>query len=113
MPGVSAETHDARGVLARLSDVIRQVVSQAGVRDAARATLALRHRRVLAHQHGADQGPAVHLPLLLRRTGETRKRENKSEACVGEKKQKQKPNPSRRHGSPADASFLISMGVIA
>lgn len=64
MPGVSAEAHDACRVLARLSDVVRQVVSQAGVCNAAWATLALRHRRVLAHQHGADQGPAVHLPLL-------------------------------------------------
>lgn len=63
MPCVSAEAGDAGGVLACLPDVIRQVVSQAGVCDAARATLALRHRRVLAHQHGANQRPAVHLPL--------------------------------------------------
>lgn len=68
MPCVPAEAEDACGVLARLPDVIRQVVGQAGVCDAARATLALRHRRVLTHQHGANQRPAVHLPLLHRHT---------------------------------------------
>lgn len=79
MPGVSAETHDACRVLARLSDVVRQVVSQAGVCNAAWATLALRHRCVLAHQHGADQGPAVHLPLLQRGEGS----EGVKPKCVG------------------------------
>lgn len=64
MPRVPAEAGDARGVLARLPDVVRQVVSQAGVCDTARATLALRHCCVLAHQHGANQGPAVYFPLL-------------------------------------------------
>ena len=64
MPCVSAEADGTSGVLTRLSDVIRQVVGQTGVCDAARATLALRHCRVLAHQHGANQRPAVHLPFL-------------------------------------------------
>ena len=64
MPCVPAQADGTCGVLTRLPDVVRQVVCQAGVCDAARATLALRHRRVLAHQHGADQRPAVHLPLL-------------------------------------------------
>ena len=64
VPRVPAEAGDARGVQARLPDVVRQVVGQAGVSDAARAALALGHRRVLARQHGANQRPAVDLPLL-------------------------------------------------
>lgn len=98
MPGVSAETHDARGVLARLSDVIRQVVSQAGVCDAARATLALHHRGVLTHQHGADQGPAVDLPLLQRRTQVKRKRDKRRELRVGR-------SGNHRLSSPASSSL--------
>lgn len=54
MPCVSAEAGDACRVLACLPNVIRQVVSQAGVCDAARATFALCYCRVLAHQRGAN-----------------------------------------------------------
>lgn len=63
MPRISTEADGACGVLTRLPDVIRQVVSQARVCDASRATLALCHRHVIAHQHRANQRPAVHLPL--------------------------------------------------
>lgn len=48
MPCVPAEASDTCGVCARLPNVVRQVVSQAGVCDAARATLTLCHCRVLA-----------------------------------------------------------------
>lgn len=65
-PDCAAQTGDASGVLARLSDVVCHIISQAGVGDTSRAALPLRHRRVLAGQRGAGQRPAVHLPLLQR-----------------------------------------------
>lgn len=65
-PDGAAQTGDASGVLARLSDVVRHVIGQAGVGDAAWAALPLRHRSVLTGQDGAGQRPAVHLALLQR-----------------------------------------------
>lgn len=55
-------------VCARLGDVVADGVGLAGVGDTAGTALALRHHGKLAVHGRARQRPAVHLPLLRRRS---------------------------------------------
>lgn len=66
-PGGAAEAGDVVFVRARLGDVVADAVGLAGVVDAARAALPLRHHSKLAIYRRAWQGPAVHLTLLQSR----------------------------------------------
>lgn len=62
-PGGAAEALDAVLVHARLGDVVADGVGLTGISDAAGTAFALGHHREFTVHMGAQQGPAVHLPL--------------------------------------------------